>query len=103
MVALARGNARGQLDAQGTARHAREEVYAMGRALVEASSELLGEKKFFLDDKPSKIDATAYAMLASVMAGPFDNPVKACALDRPNIVDYCSRIRSTYWAATQGE
>lgn len=98
VVALVRRQVRNQLDAQGTGRHAREEVYAMGRALVEAASDMLGDKRFFLDDKPSKIDATAYAMLAGLTAAPFDNPVKACALERPNIVDYCNRMRDTYWA-----
>jgi len=98
VVTLVRRNVRGQLDGQGIARHAREEVYAMGRTLVESASELLASKKFFLDDQPSKLDATAYGMLAALMAEPFDNPVKACAKGRQNLVDYCERIRSTYWA-----
>jgi glutathione S-transferase len=99
VLMLARRSARGQIDGQGTGRHAREEVYAMGRTLVEAASELLGSKKFFMDDLPSKIDATAYGMLSGIIYTPFDNPVKACALDRPNIVAYCDRIRDMFWTA----
>ena len=98
VVTLVRRRVRGQLDGQGIARHAREDVYAMGRTLVESASELLASKKFFLDDQPSKLDATAYGMLAALMAEPFDNPVKACAKGRQNLVDYCERIRTTYWA-----
>jgi glutathione S-transferase len=99
IVALARRSARNLIHAQGTGRHAREEVYSMGRALVDSAAELLGDKRFFLGDEPSKIDATAYGMLAALMAGPFDNPVKACANGRQNLVDYCERIRTAYWTS----
>lgn len=98
VVALARRNARSQIDAQGIGRHSREEVYTQGRTLVEAASELLGDKRFYFGDEPTQIDATAYGMLAALVAGPFDNPVKACALGRQNLVDYCERIRAAYWA-----
>lgn len=99
IVALARRNARNGVEAQGTGRHAREEVYAMGRTLVESAAELLGDKKFFLGDAPTRIDASAYGMLASLMADPFDNPVKDCAKGRQNLVDYCERIRAAYWTS----
>lgn len=98
VVQLARRSVRGQLEGQGTGRHAREEVYSMGRTLVDAAAESLGNKKFYLGDEPSKLDATAYGMFATLTAGPFDNPVKACAMGHQNLVDYCERIRSTYWA-----
>lgn len=97
LAAVARRSVRGQIEAQGTGRHAREEVYAMGRTLVETASELLGSKKFFVDDYPSKLDATTYGMLASLMAEPFDNPVKACAKGCQNLVDYCERVQTGYW------
>jgi glutathione S-transferase len=99
IAALARRDARSTIEAQGTGRHAREEVYAIGRTLVESASDLLGEKKFFLGEKPSKIDASAYGILAGVMADAFDNPVKACAKARQNLVDYCERIRVAYWTS----
>lgn len=97
IVALARRNARNIIEAQGTGRHAREEVYAMGRTLVESAAELLGGKKFFFGNTPTKIDASAYGLLAQLMADSFDNPVKACAKGCQNLVDYCDRIRTTYW------
>ena len=98
VVQLARRSVRGQLDAQGIGRHAREEVYSMGRTLVDATAELLGTKKFYLGNEPSKLDATAYGMFTCLVSGPFDNPVKACLLGHQNLVDYCERIRSTYWS-----
>jgi len=97
-VSFARRGARAQIEAQGTGRHAREEVFAQGRSLVDAAAELLGEKKFFLDDAPSTLDATAYGMLSGIAFAPFDNPVKARVLERENLVAYCERVRETYWA-----
>jgi glutathione S-transferase len=89
---------RQQLVAQGTARHARDEVYAMGRTLVEAAADFLGSKPFYMGDRPSTLDATAYGMLAALVWAPFDNPVRACAADRANLVDYCDRMRKRYWS-----
>jgi glutathione S-transferase len=97
-VALIRRKALGQLEAQGTGRHAREEVYAMGRTLVESASDLLGDKPYFLGNAPSTIDATAYGMLSGIVFAPFDSPVKDCALERANLVDFCERMRERYWA-----
>ena len=98
VIQLARRSTRGQLDAQGTGRHAREEVYTMGRTLIDAAAESLGSKRFFLGNDPSKLDASAFGMFDCLGAGPFDNPVKSCLLGHQNLVDYCERIRTTYWA-----
>ncbi len=98
ITSIAQRQSRSQLAAQGIGRHAREEVYATGRSLVDAAAELLGEKRFFLDEAPSTIDATAYGMLAPLLFAPFDNPVKARALERTNLVAYCERLREQHWA-----
>lgn len=97
-VAFLRRQVRQQLVAQGTARHAREEVYAMGRAQVEAVADFLGDKPFFMGDQPSTLDATAYGMLAAIVSAPWDNPVRACATSRANLVGFCERMRKQYWS-----
>jgi len=98
IVSFIRRSSRGQAEAQGIGRHAREEVYAMGRSLLEAASDLLGDQPYFLDDAPSTLDATAYGMLTGIMKVPFESPVKAAALDRANLVSYCERMRERFWA-----
>jgi len=97
-LSLIRRRVASQLETQGIGRHAKGEVYAMGRALVEAVSELLGDKTYFLGESPAAIDATAYAMLMSILVPPFDNPVKDCAMTKPNLVTYCERMHERYWA-----
>jgi glutathione S-transferase len=49
------------LNAQGTSRHTREEVYAMGRADLAAMAELLGDQPFLFGAQPSSYDAILYA------------------------------------------
>jgi glutathione S-transferase len=98
LLAIMRRQTRQQLVAQGTARHAREEVYAMGRAQVEAVADFLGNKPFFMGDGPSTLDATAYGMLAGIVWTPWDNPVRACAASRTNLVGFCERMRERYWS-----
>lgn len=58
---LIRKRTLGALYAQGTSRHSREEVYAMGRADLQAVSELLGEQPFLFGELPSSYDAILYA------------------------------------------
>ncbi|MRG93480.1 glutathione S-transferase family protein [Polyangium spumosum] len=98
MLSFAQRGTRNMLKAQGMGRHTREEVFAMGRSLVDAAADLLGDKRFFLDDEPSTIDATAYGMLAPILFAPAESPVKARALERANLVAFCERIRGAYWA-----
>lgn len=97
-LAYLRRQLRQQLLAQGTGRHARDEVYAMGRTLVEAAADFLGNKRFFMDDEPSTLDATAYGMLAGILWAPFDSPVRTCAAGKTNLVGFCERMRERYWS-----
>jgi glutathione S-transferase len=87
-----------QLRQQGIARHSYDEVMAMGRAQLEAISTFLGDKPFFLGERPSALDATAFAMLTGILWAPFESPLKVCALGRPNLAAYCDRMAAAYWS-----
>ncbi|MDI1450854.1 glutathione S-transferase family protein [Polyangium sp. 6x1] len=102
LLAFAQRQTRSMLKAQGIGRHTREEVYATGRALVDAAADLLGDKPFFLDDAPSTLDTAAYGQLAELLFTPFENPVKARVQEKANLVSFCERIRDTYWANEPG-
>ena len=97
VLALIRRQVRGQLEAQGIARYAREDVFAMGRSILESAADLLGDKPYFMGDAISTIDATAYGILSGLLWAPFENPVKSGLLARPNLVQYNERIRDAYW------
>jgi glutathione S-transferase len=97
VASMARRGTRAQVDGQGTGRHAREEVYALGRGLVEAAGDFLADKSFFMGERPSTLDATAYAFLSTLLWTPFDSPVRGAVQERPNLVSYCARMRGLAW------
>lgn len=98
VLGLLQRQVRGQIDAQGMGRHSREEVFSMGRSIIESAAELLGEKPFWMGEAPATIDATVYGMLSGILWMPFENPVKSSAQSKPNLVRYCERIRDAYWS-----
>ena len=94
---FARRGLRKQLHAQGTGRHSRDEIYAIGCRDVTALSELLGDQPFFLGDEPTSVDATAYAFLANLLWAPIDLPIRAHAQKLPTLEAYCQRMKARYY------
>lgn len=76
-------------EAQGIGRHSRDEIYALGKADLDAMSQILGDKPFFFGDKPSLADATAFGFLISIIGPDFETPLKTHALTQKNLVAYC--------------
>ena len=85
-------NSRNTLQGQGTGRHTREQVYAMGNADLQALSDALGDKPFFLGDKPTSYDAAIYGTLYNLMKIPTGTPLTAFACSLPNLVAFCERV-----------
>jgi len=96
---LARRSVRNTLHAQGMGRHKREEIYALGAADLRAMSEMLGDKPFFFGAEPSMADASAYAMLITIIGPSLDSPLKDAALTHPNLVRYTERMGELYAGA----
>jgi len=86
-----------KLTKQGTGRHSTEEVMAMGAADFAAIAELLGDKPFFLGDKPRTVDAAIYAFTEAILGFPVDSPLKAAAASHANLSAYRQRIRERWW------
>ncbi len=82
-----------QIKSQGMGRHSKEEVYARGMEDIKALSQFLGKKDYFLGDKPSLLDCSAYAFIANIFAGPRNNILKAFALTQKNLVAYDMRMQ----------
>ena len=90
---------RKQLHAQGTGRHSRDEIYAIGCRDVSALAEILADQAFFLGDEPTSIDATGYAFLANLLWVPIDLPIRAHAQKFANLEAYCQRMKARYYPA----
>jgi glutathione S-transferase len=95
---VARHGLKKQMHGHGMGRHNREEVHAMACADITALADYLGDKPFFHGDKPSSIDATAYAFIANIISAPIESPAKRYVLGLANLTAYCLRMKATYYA-----
>jgi glutathione S-transferase len=94
-VALAWRRMAGALRAQGTGRHSREEIYALGNEDVHALSHLLGrDSYFFAANRPTLLDLWAHAFVAEIVAPPIDSPLKEASLVHPNLTDHFQRLQA---------
>ncbi len=87
------------LHGQGLGRHSRAEVYALGNADMTALSAYLEDKPYFMGEKPTSLDATAYGFLANVLYVGYETPLQTHARALPNLRAYCDRMRERYYAA----
>jgi glutathione S-transferase len=93
-----RGGVKKQAFAQGTGRHAREHIHALGCADVDAIATFLGDKPFILGSAPTSYDASVYAFIANGIAYPPTSPIAKRAKGHANLVAYCERMTAKYWA-----
>lgn len=103
MMRMIRRNVKKQLVHQGIAKHTREEVIAFGAGQVKAIAEFLGDKPYFFGEEPCTFDATAFGFLSNLIWPPFENGVKAAALQHKSIIAYCERIRDRFQKDSSNE
>lgn|SRR5690348_1236242 len=85
------------LHAQGIGRHAPERIAELGERSIDALAQLLGDKPYLMGESPSGVDATAFGILASVLAPLFDTPLRRAVEVRPNLVAYVARMMQRYY------
>ena len=76
---------------RGIARHAPEEIASMGKADVDALTELLGDREWFCGDQPSKVDASAFGLLAVAIRSELPSPVCSYARSQEPLVRFVDR------------
>jgi glutathione S-transferase len=82
-----------ELWGHGMGRHRPAEIYALACADITALAEYLSDKPFFHGDRPTTLDAVAYAYIANIIQVPIESPAKAHALTYPNLDAYCRRMK----------
>jgi glutathione S-transferase len=97
---VARRAVRRELHGHGMGRHSREEIYRIGCRDVAALAQLLGDQPFFMGDKPTTLDATAYAFVANLLWVPLASPLLEEAQRHANLQAYCERMKARYFSAT---
>jgi len=89
-----------QLFARGMGRHSEDVIIAQGKADLDALSELLGDKPYFLGDRPSSIDACVFGFLGVTLYVAGDNPLYQYGASIENLMRYCDRMRVRYYPET---
>ena len=82
---------------QGIGRMPRAEVVGAAKKLVDAFAVYLADRTFFMGDKPTTFDATAYAFAAGLLCPAWDNELTKHSTGKKNLVDYERRLRDAYW------
>ncbi len=83
---------------QGLERRADEEIEQLARECLDVVSARLGEKEFFLGDKPCYLDASAFGFLTNILIPDFPQGIVAYARGLQNLVDYERRFRERYFS-----
>lgn len=89
------------LHAQGTGRHTRDEIYALGSGDLAALATFLGDKPFFFGERPTLADATVFGFLVNIIGPDLPSPLKDAAHAHPNLVAHTERMGEIYAATRQ--
>jgi glutathione S-transferase len=84
-------------NAQGIGRLKKEDVLAHGKHDIDALSEILGEKPYFLGDSPTSYDASVFGGIANVMAFPKEGILAKHARGKKNLASFVDRLMKKYW------
>ena len=90
-----------KLNAQGIARHSRDEVHELGIKDVQAFGDLLGDGPYLFGDQPTSYDACALGVIGNIKDGPFVSPVRDAIRNTRNIADYIDHLRQQYFTDLQ--
>ncbi len=86
-----------QIHGQGMGRHTIEEIFTRGMHDIDALSAFLSDQKYFLGDRPTSLDASAFGMLINTLKCPIKSPLKEYALTKNNLIHYVARIMDNYY------
>ncbi|NDZ17411.1 glutathione S-transferase [Variovorax sp. WS11] len=71
-------------------------IYRRARADVDAMSDFLGSKPFFMGDTPRWVDAPVLSILRHIVDSPFTYDTKAYATSKKNLLAYMDRMQERF-------
>jgi glutathione S-transferase len=89
--ALIRRSMKHHLFERGIARHRPDEIEAQGRADIDALAAWLGDREWFITDRPTQADASAFGLLAVTIRSNLPTPVCRYARSKPNLLAFVDR------------
>lgn len=88
---------RKQIYGHGTGRHNATEIFQLGQVDLDALSAFLAEKPYFMGDKPTSLDASAFGILINTVCSPIESPAKEYGLNQVNLPAYCDRMMTEFF------
>jgi len=96
VMTLVRRRVRSSLYAQGMGRHSPEEIAALATRSIDAISDFLDDKTFFMGPEPAGVDATIFAFLAGTLCPVFDTPIRIAAERHDNLKRYVAQMTARF-------
>jgi len=100
VAAFARRQMLKGLRGHGMGRHTEAEIYRLGRQDLDALSDYLGTKPWFMGDRPTTVDASAFGLLADLLWVPIESPLREHLRSLPNLTAFCERVRERYYGSS---
>jgi glutathione S-transferase len=89
---------RKNLNGHGMGRHTTDEVFTIGQKDITALADFLGDQPFFMGDRPTSLDASAYGMIVNLLCPKLSSPLLDHAHQFPQFAAYCQRMEQRYYA-----
>lgn len=86
-----------QIYGHGIGRHNADEIFKLGILDIDALSAFLGQKKYFLGEQPTTLDASAFGILINTLSCPIESPLKNYGLSKINLTNFIVRIKKLYY------
>jgi glutathione S-transferase len=87
-----------QMYNHGMGRHSSDEIVQITCADFQALSDFLTDKPFFMGDKPTTLDATAYAWVGNFIKPPYTSPIVDYVLQRSNLCEHYDRMSQQFFS-----
>ncbi len=91
-----RAHIRDEFDKQGMGLKSDEDVFETFKVDVDAIETFLGDKPFFMGEKPRSIDASLFSILTHTMEAPFAWPGRDYIRGKASFAPYLERMRAKY-------
>lgn len=87
-----------QMYGHGIGRHSEEEIVQITCADLQALSDFLADKLFFMGNQPTTLDATAYAYVGNFIKLPYKSPIVDHVLQLSNLCQHYERMTQEFFS-----
>jgi len=88
---------RGALYGHGMGRHSQDEVYTLGRRIIDDLGTLLADKDYFFGDNATSVDASVYGALINLVQNPVPTPLRDYILANASLTAFLDRLSTRFF------